>query len=256
MSRETKLICVGHKTPNFSPLANYLMLCPSSLNMPNELVISDGRFGEEIDGASFAEYSQLFGLAELIKSGEFNAEALYLFQYRKFLSPFLGGFDSKAPWVKILSPKLAIDLFPQEITFEEISNTLIVGSIFDFGESISDNYSKAHVTEDLVTFAAACSESGELTNADIKLLASMRGIIPSPALCYITVELFLEIMKILKNVCIIFMKNYYSKREGYQSRSTGYLLERLHSLIICKKIMGGQLSDSVVWNRYVINAEI
>ena len=70
MSKETKLICVGHKPPDFYPLVDYLMLCPSSLNMPNELVISDERFGKEIDGASFAEYSQLFGLAELIKSGD------------------------------------------------------------------------------------------------------------------------------------------------------------------------------------------
>ena len=256
MSKETKLICVGHKPPDFYPLVDYLMLCPSSLNMPNELVISDDRFGKEIDGASFAEYSQLFGLAELIKSGDIRADTLYLFQYRKFISPFSGGFDSIAPWVKILPPNLASELFPQANILEDISNSLIVGSIFDFGESVADNYSKAHVTEDLVTFAAACSESCELSSSDIKLLASMRGIIPSPALCFIKVELFLEIMKILKNVCMIFIKNYYSKREGYQSRSTGYLLERLHSLIICQKIMNGQLSDSIVWNRYVINAGI
>ena len=256
MSKSTKFICIGHKPPDFTPLANYLMLCPKSLNMPNELVISDDRFGKEIDGASFAEYSQLFGLAELINSGDIKADALYLFQYRKFLSPFSGGFDSIAKWVKILSPRLAIELFPQAEIFEEIKNNLIVGPIFNFGESISDNYSKAHVTEDLVTFAAACSESGELTNSDIKQLASMRGFIPSPALCYIKVELFLEIMTILKNVCMIFIKNYYSKREGYQSRSTGYLLERLHSLIICQKILNGQLSESIAWNRYVINTEI
>ena len=62
---------------------------------------------------------------------------------------------------------------------------------------------------DVVTFAAACSESGELSSTDIKLIASMRGIIPSPALCLIKVELFLEIMKILKNVCMIFIKNYF-----------------------------------------------
>jgi hypothetical protein len=256
MSKNTKFICVGHKPPDFTPLAEYLMLCPSSLNMTNEIVISDDRFGKEVDGASFAEYSQLFGLAELINSGDIKVDALYLFQYRKFLSPLTGGFDSIAEWVKILSPRLAIDLFPQEAIFEEITNDLIVGSIFNFGESISDNYSKAHVTEDLVTFSAACFESGELSNSDIKQLASMRGIIPSPALCYIKVDLFLEIMKILENVCMVFIKNYYTKREGYQSRSTGYLLERLHSLIICQKILNGQLSESLVWNRYVINTEI
>jgi len=89
MSKETKLICVVHMPPDFYPLVDYLMLCPSSLNMPNELVISDDRFGKEIDGAIFAEYSQLFGLAELIKSGDIRADTLYLFQYRKFISPLM-----------------------------------------------------------------------------------------------------------------------------------------------------------------------
>ena len=40
----------------------------------------------------------------------------------------------------------------------------------------------AHVIDDLVMFSAACAASGQVDQADIRSLATMRGIIPSPAL--------------------------------------------------------------------------
>lgn len=256
MKRNIKLICIGHKLPDFQPPLDYLMLCPESLNLSNEIVIRDDRFGLNYDGASLAEYSQLFGLLELIKSGDFNADGLFLFQYRKFLSPRPGGYQSVAPWVKVLSPKNAEIMFPDMEHFDQFSCDLIIGSIFNFGESISDNYSKSHVTEDLVTFAAACADSDIIPPSYIKLLASMHGIIPSPALCYISVNNFLELMEPLKKVCNIFMQHYHVKRTGYQSRSAGYLLERLHSLLICQKIMNASIENPIIWNRYVINTDI
>jgi len=249
-------VCIGHKQPDFHPPLDYLMLCPESLGLPNELVIRDDRFGSNYDGASLAEYSQLFGLAELIESGDFDADGLFLFQYRKFLSPITGGYESVAPWVKILSPSNAADVFPDLESFNKHSDQMIIGSIFNFGESISGNYSKVHVTEDLVTFSAACSESGAIPPSDIKLLASMHGIIPSPALCYISTHHFLELMKPLKMACEAFMKHYHVKRTGYQSRSTGYLLERLHSLLICQRVMNSSIDNPIIWNRYVINTDI
>jgi hypothetical protein len=256
MDKIIKNICVGHKPPDFIPPSDYIMLCPSSLGMNNELVISDERFGTHFDGASLAEYSQLFGLAELISAGDVQADALFLFQYRKFISPASGGYESVASWVKVLSPEFAADFFPTPDSIRNLVNKLVVGDIFNFGESISENYSRVHVNEDLVTFSAACAQSGKVNSADIKMLATMRGIIPSPALCYIETNLFLEFMKILQEVSNEFIANYYVKREGYQSRSLGYLLERLHSVLICQNIMSGDLSDVGTWNRYVINSEI
>ena len=256
MQKKIIYVCIGHKPPDFQPPTNYLMLCPESMGLPNEIVISDNRFGSNYDGASLAEYSQLFGLAELIESGDFDADGLFLFQYRKFLSPITAGYESVAPWVKVLSSNNAADIFPNLGIINSYSDQMIIGSIFNFGESISDNYSKAHVTEDLVTFAAACAESGSIPPSDIKLLASMNGIIPSPALCYISVSNFLELMKPLKLACKSFMKHYYVKRTGYQSRSTGYLLERLHSLLICQRVMNASINNPIIWNRYVINVDI
>lgn len=232
------------------------MLCPRPLGVANEIVICDERFGGYGKGSSLAEYSQLFGLAELIKSGDIVADSLFLFQYRKFISPNGAGYDSIASWVKVLSPKMASACFPSDEIFENISNELVTGSILDFGESLSESYFKTHVAEDLVTFTSAYAESGIAEAADIRLFASIRGIIPSPTLCYVSTDLFIEYMDILKKVSDNFLKNFYVERQGYQSRSTGYLLERLHSLLICKRLLNGSTSNIPIWNRYVINTEI
>jgi hypothetical protein len=256
MDNRTKLYCVGHKPPDFTPPIDYAMLCPKSLGISNEIVISDDRFGINVDGASLAEYSQLFGLAELIKSGDIAATHLYLFQYRKFISPILGGYESIAPWVKVLSPNMSPHIFPSPEHLYNITNNLIVGDVFNFGESIAQSYSKTHVLEDLTAFTAACAGCDKISPDLIKSLINMNGIIPSPTLCAISVDLFLSLMEVLKEVSEIFMDNYYVRRIGYQSRSTGYLLERLHSQLILQLITKDSLSDVLTWQRYVVNTEI
>jgi hypothetical protein len=256
MGKIIKNICIGHKSPDFNPAIPFLMVSPLSLGMPNEMIFGDDRFGYGVDGRSLAEYSQLFGLLDLINSGEIIANNLFLFQYRKFLSPVNVGYDSVAPWVKVVGPNLASNIFPDLNNSEFSGRELITGSIYNFEESISSNYSRVHVAEDLVNFSAACACSGKIQASDIRTLASMTGIIPSPAVCYISVELFVEIMEILREVCFVYMSEFYTRREGYQMRSTGYLLERLHSVLICSKIMAGRLNEVAIWNRYVVNTEI
>ena len=104
--------CIGHLPPRFAPALPYTMLCPEPLGVPGELVIDDQRFGPGYDGATLAEYSQLFGLQDLIEAGDLVADRLYLFQYRKFIGLRLGGAPATAPWVRVLQPAEAQSLFP------------------------------------------------------------------------------------------------------------------------------------------------
>lgn len=235
----------------------YQMLCPFSLGVSNELVVDDLRFGSKIDGAALAEYSQLFALAELLSAGDIIADNLYLFQYRKFISPNEGGLQSVAPWVKVLTSEAAGPIFPTLNQLDSVSESrIIVGSIFELGGSISENYSLVHVVDDFVMFAAACAQSGQIKAEDIRALATMRGIVPSPALSFIKVDLFLRIIDILRNVWREFSAHYQVKREGYQRRVSGYLLERLHSLLLCQWLMDGSEPNVHLWQRYVVNTEL
>lgn len=252
MSQKMKAYCIGHTMPLFKPPVFFEMLCPTSLGIPNELVVDDNRFGAGIDGGGLAEYSQLFGLHDLLLSGDVVAEHLFLFQYRKFISTLMGGVESVSPWIRVLMPDTAPAVFPSQVQLDAFSERLAVGSIFDFGESISSNYARVHVIDDLVMFAAACAESGALDKADIKSFATLRGIIPSPAVCCVHVDVFMKIIGILKTVWKAYSPDYQIARTGYQRRVAGYLLERLHSFLLCKWLMDNSEPNIQVWQRYVV----
>lgn len=247
-----KTFCIGHQPPLFEVPISYQMLCPTSLGIPNEIVIEDNRFGLPIDGTSLAEYSQLFALADMLSAGEIVADNLYLFQYRKFISPLDGGTPANAPWIKILTPENSGSMMPTNEFLESLTSRVIVGSHHDFEESISANYARAHVIEDLVLFTASCAQNQLLTETNIKNLATLRGIIPSPALTFINVQLFIHTMEILKKSWDHFSQHYMTTREGYQRRSAGYLLERLHSTLLCDWLLNGSEPEIQLWNRYAI----
>ena len=252
MSRILGTFCVGHTLPLFSPGLPFTMVCPAALGTTREIVLADDRFGPGIDGASLAEYSQLFGLADRLGSGDLVADELYLFQYRKFVSPMFGGLQGAAPWIRVLTPEMTSSVFPSLDQLDTFSARVAVGSLFEFGESVAANYARVHVVDDLVMFAAACAESGALAPPDIRAFVEMRGILPSPAVCYIHADLFVRIMTILRQVWAHHHPHYQVNRTGYQRRVAGYLLERLHSFILLKSLMDQTEPDIRTWTRYVV----
>jgi hypothetical protein len=59
-------------------------------------------------------------------------------------------------------------------------------------------------------------------------------------------------MDILKRVWNIYALNYQIRRDGYQRRASGYLLERLHSYLLCKWLMDNTEPNIQLWQRYVV----
>lgn len=256
MSNDLKIYCIGHTKPVFTPSTEYEMLCPFSLGMTNEIVIDDERFGQSIDGGALAEYSQLFGLYDLLSSGDIAADNLFLFQYRKFISPNKGGADSVWPWIRVIESEEASSVFPDMEMLESLTSRIMLGPLCQMTSSMASSYAILHVIDDFVLFTAACATSDYLTESDIKTFTTSRGLFPSPALCYINVELFMLVMKILKDVWNEYHRNFLIKRDGYQRRTAGYLLERLHSYLLCKFFLDGTEKGINVCNRYIIIDDI
>ena len=111
-----------------------------------------------------------------------------------------------------------------------------------------------HIIDDLVMFVAACAKNKYLSEADIKSFSTIRGMIPSPALCYVNADLFVKMMIILKETWNCYYENYQIERTGYQRRVAGYLLERLHSNLLLKWLMDGSEPDIRIWQRYVVTS--
>ena len=246
-----RAFCIGHVPPVFAPPLPYTMLCPKPLGLANELVIADARFGPDINGAMLAEYSQLFGLQDLIEAGDLVADKLYLFQYRKFVGFQVGGTAANVPWVRITSPLEAATLFPSQAQLEAAPHAMVVGSVAPLGSSMAKHYANVHVIDDLVMFAAVLPGCG-LKPADIRQFSTLQGLIPSPALCLVDTVLFLRQIRVLRAAWDQFARHYHVQREGYQMRVAGYLLERLHSHLLCQWLMDGSQPDVGLGHRYVV----
>ena len=246
-----RAFCIGHLPPRFAPALDYTMLCPQSLGVAGELVIDDRRFGPGCDGAALAEYSQLFGLQDLIEAGDLVADRLYLFQYRKFIGLQLGGAPATAPWVRVLQPAEAQTLFPTAEQLLAVPQPVLVGSVQPLGSSMAQHYALVHVIDDLVAFAACLADAG-LDAAEVRGFASFQGLIPSPALCLVDTPLFLRHMRVLRSAWTSFARHGAVARDGYQRRVAGYLLERLHSHLLCRALLDGSQPEVAVGHRYVV----
>lgn len=251
MTATVRAFCIGHVPPVFAPQLPFTMLCPKPLGLANELVIADARFGPGINGAMLAEYSQLFGLQDMIEAGDLVADKLYLFQYRKFVGFQLGGAQANAPWVRILAPHEATALLPTQAQLEAAPHAMVVGSVTQLGSSMAKHYATVHVIDDLVMFAAVLPQCG-LTPADIRQFTTFQGLIPSPALCLVDTPLFLRQIRVLRAAWNAYARDCHVLREGYQMRVAGYLLERLHSHLLCQWLMDGSQPDIGLGHRYVV----
>lgn len=246
-----RAFCIGHVRPVFEPTLPYTMLAPKALGLPGEIVVEDTRFGHGGDGAELAEYSQLFGLAQMIEAGDVVADRLYLFQYRKFIGFRAGGLPATAPWVRIAPPAETASLLPSIDELAAAPHPVVVGSMFPLGASIAKNYAMVHVIDDLVAFAG-CLHAAGMNAAEVRRFASFQGLLPSPALCLVDTPLFLQQMRVLRAAWDEYAQHARVTREGYQRRVAGYLLERLHSHILCRSLLDGSQGSIGIGHRYVV----
>ncbi len=252
----TRAFCVGHVPPVFQPGLPFTMLTPRPLGLPGEMVLPDERHSAPgLHGAVLAEYAQLFSLHDLIEAGDLVVDRLYLFQYRKFIGLRTGGVAANAPWLRIAPPADAAALMPSLEALQALPQAAVVGSMFGLGASVAQNYAQVHVIDDLVTFAACLGAAGMDPGA-VRQFAAFQGLVPSPALCLVNTPLFLRQMRVLRAAWGEYTRHAasaHTARTGYQMRVGGYLLERLHSHLLCRAVMEGTTEGEIgIGHRFVV----
>ncbi len=249
MTPAVRAFCIGHVAPVFEPGLPYTALTPRALGLPGEWVLPDERWGE--GGRELAEYAQLFALAERVGAGDVAADRLYLFQYRKFIGLREGGQPANAPWVRIAAPAEAAALMPTPDELQQVPHPVLVGPLFKPGGSVAQNYALVHVIDDLVAFAA-CLPAAGIAPAEVRQFASLQALLPSPTLTLVDAGLFVEHMAVLRKAWQVYAEQARVARSGYQMRVAGYLLERLHSHLLCRGLLHGQTASVGLGHRYVV----
>lgn len=246
--------CIGHKRPMFEPQAPFTMVCPVALGLRDEIVIADDLFGQAFHGSILSEYTQLFGLAERLKSFPERPDALYLFQYRKLVSRLPGSrLSTNMPYAYVCNPKDAARLYLSGPVSDSLATRLLTGPALSHHRTVAFRYASSHLVEDFVAFAAACSMSGALDPSGISRFINGNILIPSPSLGQIPTPLFLEVMEKLRRVWTVFARHFLKARDGYQRRVGGFLLERLHGFLLLEHLRTRDPNTRVAGNLIVVS---
>lgn len=234
---DVKYFCVGHKAPLFSPNVSYDFFCSEVVEHQRLVYVPDRLYGEVFDGGFLSEYAQLISIVEYLKAAHVPLDSrIYLFQYRKFLSidspnvkPALNNW-----WSYPVDSECANSLFPDCEKLDCFAGDYIVGPKIKV-QSLADNYFRAHHGEDFISFVLALKE----TVFDCRTcdeFSKYQYLIPAPSLGLFSVRFIIETVELMMRAWVFFYKNFYIKREGYQRRCGGFLLERLNSFLLLKAI--------------------
>lgn len=230
--------CIGHKAPRFHPPVNFTYVSPIGQGIEGEIVIPDDWLGSEFYGDTLSEYAQLFGLADRLKDCR-AGESILLFQYRKFLALTNAGTKSaNLPYASVCSAAEASQAFPAEASFAEIGDSVLLGPAIKI-DSMARNYASYHVADDFAALCISMRDSGEFTLAQCRKFIETDILFPAPSIGIFHVDLYVDHMEKLERVWKHYAANFFTRREGYQRRVGGFLMERLHSFLITQDISLG-----------------
>lgn len=237
MAERLGLFCIGHRPPEFQPPHPFVHVSPVPSPCPQALLIPDDSLGERWDGRILSEYTQLFGLAE---SGALaDLEAVYIFQYRKFLALTPGPrVATNIPYAHAASAAEAEALFPAPAELGRLGSALLIGPALRI-RSLAHQYARHHLVEDFAAFAAALAMLPAFEPQRLARFIAGGVLLPAPSLGLVPVALLLDQLRTLRQAWQMFAAHYYVPREGYQRRVGGFLLERLHSFLLVEAISAG-----------------
>lgn len=231
-----KSYCIGHKPPTFPPGEPFMHVSPNVYPELNQLIVADDLYGKNFHGHILSEYAQLFGLAEYLKDAP-RDEKFYIFQYRKFISLRQPAtLSSNMNYVYACNSTESAFFFPSQAELSELGDELLVGKVLiNFG-TIAEFYAKCHNLNDFSAFMISLYKVGGFNEQRIKKFINYQTFLPVPSMGVFRVDIFLKHMEILKTTWAHFAEHFFLARDGYQRRVGGFLLERLHSFLICEEL--------------------
>ena len=249
-------ICLGHLPPpqELDPHID-LMVAPKLISVGRPLaIVEDSRFGPE--GHTLSEYGQLIWILEHLEHIAPDMDYIRICHYRRFVARqphSVGEKSSNIAWATTIRPS---DLASFSTEFERYSSSELFNTLVDFREGVAGQYATSHVFEDFLLFAQFLLEEGIFTAAETARFVQARRMIPSCNIGVFRKETYIWIFGILTRAARFLSSRHFVLRSEYQRRSTGFLLERLHSYLILRRIEAGAspakfghnvvLSDSAV----------
>lgn len=249
-------VCLGHLAfPQHYDRHVDLMIAPVLLSGPKRFaLVEDSSFGP--NGSSLSEYVQLFWLLDNLAPLISDRNFIRIFHYRRFVSPEtppIGRRSSNLPWATTIH---AADLDAFDSSFSRNCDSEIFNTPVQFHGGMLYQYAQSHVLEDMLNFSKFLTENSILTPLDCAEFLSMQIHIPSCNIGIFTKHAYIEIFRTLRKAAGFLDSPYFVLRTGYQRRSVGFLLERLNSYLIIKRIRCGHSPSSFGHNIVISDTAI
>lgn len=225
-------VCIGH-LPFPEKHAHFIDLAISPNVMvggtKRKAIVPDDIYGE--NGHSLSEYAQLIWLHQKIDALAPNAEYVNISHYRRFVSPepVEGNKASNGPWITTIQED---ELDAYASCFDRTQNTTCFNTPVKFGDGVLTQYANQHVLEDMLNFVKYLVEIEMFSPVDAAKFLRYDIIIPACSVGIYKVDIFKKLFSYLERAAGFLHSPYFVVREGYQRRSMGFLLERLHSFMI------------------------
>lgn len=229
-------ICIGH-IPFPQRHAHYVDLTISPIVCAGEsgrrAIVPDELYGPH--GHSLSEYAQLLWLHKHLDAIASGYEYLNLFHYRRFVARRVveGQRASNGPWITVIQED-QLDRFAD--CFDRNSTGNCFNSKVVFGDGVLTQYAAQHLLEDFLNFAKYLVEIEMLTPVEAARLLRYQEFVPACSVGIYHIEIFRKLFAYLGLAAEFLTSPYFVPREGYQRRSMGFLLERLHSFLILEML--------------------
>ena len=231
-------ICLGHLPPP-AALAMHADLMIAPVWVPGQrrlAVVEDASFGAA--GDTLSEYAQLIWLSDHLHEIADGFEFIRIFHYRRFTcraQPTAGAQAANQPWSRTLTDS---DLPRFDAEFSRRQDAELFNTQVDMGGMLPQ-YAAAHVLEDLFHFAGFLLARGILSSAEACEFLQGGTLIPACNIGVFRLRTQRMMFRVLKAAAGFIDSAYFVRRDGYQRRNGGFLLERLHSFLILKAISSG-----------------
>lgn len=188
--------------------------------------LSDRRIGE---------YHFLFALRKKLES-QISTGTVTIVQYRRFVSSKPIGFPSQnMSYARVVSTR-ATQLLPLENLLQPIEGEWLVSTATKVPVCVANQYAKHHELRDWWRFLSDAIDAGCITNEDSRLASLSGTMIPAPSNGVFPVLIFITQLKTLEAAALAFIQGGFVERDGYQRRSLGFCLERLHSYLLLRDL--------------------
>lgn len=224
---------VGHKAPDFP-------LWPGFSFFENENDVAQrGPYIENVnDDSVISEYFSLFNLKRKLREADAGPNDLItICQHRRFVLNVKSGAPAKNLPARVIAQdtikhlSFGPELFPRE------GQNYLIGSTMKLKEGMMHQYARCHHIRDLLRFCSDLVDAELLTDDEAEEFLNQKSLMPAPSCGTFELHLFFEIMDFLETATEVFLSSGYKSYEDiYQFRVVAFLLERLNSWLLLKRM--------------------